>query len=781
MNGRSPRTSPNSCVSPCQGSSFLAQEPLHPDHRSHGRAAHQIDWRAPSDDEVVEFVECQYAAGKDRRRPWEARAYENLAFAAGEQDLEWSAESLDLAQQTLNREQPKEWYTPLQINTIKGFLVQRIAMIAGQPITWFVPPWTTDDDDVASARIGQKLLQHQWAGGNPGFQTRVLEALWMMFATGVVFARVIWDPKRGGRRSFAPPRGGGNSGGSVKSWLQNLARRLGKTPEDIRLSDEGAYVTAEGDVDVTFPTGFEITEPVRCRSLDEAEWLLYSTLRSIESLREQYGAIADELTADNNSDAFTSGWKAMYGFFDAVSVEPAAHDAPADHVLVHELWRPHSALYPQGFRAVVADERVLKKGAHPYKHGRLPFAALKELPDRRFRPRSTVHMLVEMQRARNDTNGRILTHVAKTTTPGMLIPESAQSKIPDDFLQGGPQITAVPDEAIDGVRPVPTPTLPAAAWQLDARMRDNMMEVAGVHDSSMGRAESAQQSGRHAALLQQSDVRGNSVSRILIEEGLCEIGRQTLWLYYQYATSDRLRIVAGNSYAYEALRFKGSDLYRAQGPPGPTTFNVEVSIGSEPDMASVVAKVDLLIRARVLQPETNEADRLKIQRMLGQAASREFDDAAQQRSNASREHQALLAGEPVDVARGDADAVHLAEHERWTTTGEFRRAQREQRDLQMRLETHIRAHLYQMAIDELRPAFVRAIAQAELLREYGGRAAEVGAKLPGFGRPDAMGSTPPGARGMTMSAGSGASPTDGRIQVGPAATQVGGPDMRMVR
>ncbi len=689
-----------------------------------GLGAHEIDWAKPGGDEIVDFVSIQYRAGKDRRRPWEADAMENLAFMGGDQHVKFSSATLDLAREIVDAEVPEEWDQQIEVNTLKGFVLQRMAFLVGVPITWFVRPFSADDDDVYSSKLGQKLLQYQWAGGDQGFQTRFLEALWIMFGTGVIFGHPVWDPTRGERTLHRPPKATSEkspkAGDRLNQWVERIAGRLRKKPSDIRLGADGAYASSTGEVHVEFATGFEITEPVHCQNIDEAAWLIYSKLRTIESLRERYGAVVDDLNPDNDSDVFQSGWRAEYGDFSEYSNEGSAEEAPADHAFVHELWRPASSRYPEGYRAVVCQDTVLDKGQNPYVHGRLPFAPMKELPERRFRPRCSIRMLIKMQAARNSINGKIGRHANKVVDPHMLAEKG--TNLPDDFLQKGPsKVTEIPEGQIDKIKPLQMPGLPQVVLQFDERLRANMMEVMGVHDSSLGRAESAQQSGRHAAILQQSDARGNSVTRMLVEEALCEVGSQSLWLYYQYVRKERLIVLCGTTYTHEAVTFKGTDLYRRKGGEGPTTFNVEVSIGSEPDMDAVAQRIEMLIKAGVLDPANREADRLRIEKMLGEASARDTDQTAVHRSNAARENAMLLQGSTPKVARGDADPIHIDEHERWTTTEEYRRAAEKNRNLPQLVELHLREHLYQLVEKRERPKLIAEVIRADLRVEYADR------------------------------------------------------------
>jgi hypothetical protein len=689
--------------------------------------AHRIDWRNPDERDLVAFVHHQYVAGKARRRMWEERALENLRYAAGEQDFGWSEEAQQIVDDTLQQQIHTDYQQPVYVPTLHHFVLQRMALLLGVPITWIAHPTTTDDQDVAAARLQQKLLQYQWSGGDPGFLERLIEGAWQMFCTGLVFMKVTWDDSALPGPQAAADRNGGRKRDT--GWVRDLAERLGfsKTRSDHQL--DPLMALPPGAVRIDFPTGFELTEPVGCWRVADAPWLMQSQFVRIAELRQLYGGVADELTPDNQSEAFSTAWTRHYGpQVDADrSGEQLQQLAPAEHVLVHELWRPRCNDCPEGMRAVVADYRLLECREHPYAHGRHVYVALKELPEQRFRPGSTVGMLVSLQAARNRHRTHIAQHLNRTMVPHILAPKGAH--VAEDFLQARGGVHEVEDDYIQAIQQFEI-NMPPYAFHLDEIYRADMMDVAGVHSASLGVRESTKESGRHAALLQESDARGNSITRLRLETALGEAGRLSLWLYWQYVSEPQLVTLAGGSYGHEASMFKGSDLWRHGDIPGPTAFNVEVKIGTEPDAGTVLQKIQMLISVGALNPMESADDRGRILRMLGELAPRDWDDDAVHRSNAAEEHRRLLDGDVPLIAIGDNDALHIQQHERWSVTDEFRSAEREDPGLGARLWAHMKQHHVQAADKAIRPRFIAAWKETELTAEYQGRIQAPGQPAP---------------------------------------------------
>ncbi|GAG16775.1 unnamed protein product, partial [marine sediment metagenome] len=258
-----------------------------------------------------------------------------------------------------------------------------------RPIVWHVRPTTAEPADRGAARLGRKLLQWQWFNGSRPAGVRVVEALWMMFCTGLVVAKTRWDPWLGDTDRFGP-RVERNQGEKEETFARRLqaalkafAKRMKKRglealDEEAIARDEGLALPS-GQPVLEFRTGFDITEPPYCHDVDDAAWLIDSQWVTLEQLRADFGTVATaDVQAGSDAPGYWSGWRSLYAPADrgTQSDGDVTSEIPGEMILKHEFWRPHTPWAPQGCLVVVAGQTVLRHGPHPYRHGRYPFARL---------------------------------------------------------------------------------------------------------------------------------------------------------------------------------------------------------------------------------------------------------------------------------------------------------------------------------------------------------------------------------------------------------------------
>lgn len=691
---------------------------------------YDLDWTNAPDEELVAFVENQYERGKARRARWERKAQERLALLEGDDEITWNDKNqvLEAGDEQII---PLEYRRPIRINNLRSFILQRVAFILAQPVQLHALPATGDEADVAAASLQTKLLQYMWRGGPNSIRSRFVWALFHLFGAGVLWIKTCWDPDAGEPERFGPDIDPADDEPTRKrktdAYRAGVAKKLGTEPDRVKMRADGTLLVPPGAVAWDFVTGFEITEPPMCRSIEEAGWLIESRYRPVEWVRHRYGDAAAGLTPDFRDDPYYfAEYKALYGLFREEN-ESADNPDDAEVVRVHTLWRPRTAWLPRGACVTVCQGQLLHRGDHPYTHGQLPFTKMYELPSNRIRPPCTAEMMVNLQRARNHVNSLIAGHVGMTIAPKILHEKGA---VDAENFDKHPRLVEVQDDAIDKVRAFQWPSLPPAAMELDERLRRNMQDVAGVHDSTLGREVSASQSGRHAAMLREGNVMSNVATRESVDAALRACGHQSLWLWWQYGKEERLVRIAGEGSRIEVIQFKRDDLLSRS--PGPNDFDVQVVVGQDVD--GTMRQIESLTAMGWLSPE-RESDRLHVLRLLGdRVPPTEADDATVARRNARAEHDELLAGRDIDVALGDLDEVHLAEHERWTTTEEYRQAVRKNPQIKTRLRVHHGAHLQQRASKKIRPVVIEEREVRRALIEFQqGRDANVAALRNGRG------------------------------------------------
>lgn len=669
------------------------------DQRQRGNplATFQMNWVNPDPLVMVDFVMHQYRAGKQRRLIWEHDAAQRLAWVRGNQHLFWDEEDLhhhhvdrDMHAWAGKSKEEKALHErfPMQVNMLKRFVMSWIGLVIAKPIGWHCFPRTPDPDDKQAAKLATELLEYYWSSGIAHGMTRLLDAMWHMYATGIIWLNPTWDPQ--------------------KHYAEHFSQATDQE------------TIAKGDMVFDFVTGFELTEPEGCRNVDEAAWIIDSRLETIEWGMERHGEAFKDVNPDSrqqNNHLYT---------YQMTDLQRGDHvldgTAPDDRVLVHRIWRPKSATVPKGYYAVIADNQFIHGGPHPYDHGRLPYVALQEQPDlEHFRPGCSIKDLMDLQHARNKNRSQRQAHLDKSIIPTIVTDKGV--KVP----AGSFQLTAPHIVEVDGVANAVTrgaikawypPSLPSDALQLDEINRRDMEDVGGVHANTQGRSESSSQSGKHAAMMTQGDARTNSVTRIELSKGMAKGGQQGLWLLYQFVDAERMIPITGPNKKSFIRKFKGSDLSKMHRPSGPYEFNVLVTIGVETDMVAVMARIDVLTQGGWLNSQKPEDQQL-VRKWLGEEVLTGDDPREIHRVNAQNENEAMLEmTEPLVPSGGDEDNLHIYEHQLFRTMAEYKSRWNADPTLEERFEQHVQMHWRNAARKAIEPQIIAAAERIALLQNY---------------------------------------------------------------
>lgn len=686
-------------------------------------ATFELDWEdvpGIEDDLLATFVIEQYKSAKARRKDWEAAASQQMAWVEGFQGKKWDPKLRDLQSITYQLEHrlPFDQREPIQINSLKAVVLQRIAMLLGGPTILEAAPMTGEDSDIQTARLQTKLLRYLWHSGTRAVRRRMVQLLWWTVTTGISWIHPHFDPFEGQSDEFGPaiPDDADDAArkAATESFRQKLADRLGRTQGNVGLDANGKIRLARGEVAWDIVSGFNVSEPEFCSEVAEAELLIHTRWKSMEWIKHHYPEAAGEITPDFDSKAYLESWRAFY----AKSATTEGHyqsTAPNELVQVHSLWRPHRPWCPAGAHVVVADQKVLKKGPHPYKHGELPFVPVSELPAPSFRPNCTVAMLMTLQGGRNRLRSQAVAAITLTVAPKTMAEKRTGLK-PED-LDAQARLLDLPTGAINAVKPYPAPKLPAHLVPLDRAFHEDMQDVGGIHSSSRGRGDFSGQTGRHAALMQQSDVREGFVARELLATGIAQAGAQSLALWWQYVEQTRQVTMTGTGLEDEPFEFAGVDLApQWKDQEGVPPFDVRVRLGRQPDLQANAAMLEALTKLGY-RTGKRPADRMWALRLMDDAEGLSIDDGDVHRTRAQRENRRILKGEKVRAAYGDDDEVHIYEHDRAISSEEHRTAVAKKPDIEQAYRTHRLEHQFQQARKALEPEMIGTIVKARLQAE----------------------------------------------------------------
>lgn len=688
------------------------------------QASHRIDWRNPSERQVLDFIRSQVVRHDQHHHRWVKRAKLQLAWAAGDQLKRWDNMRRDLA----DSYDVQTGRIALFVNRLKPAILNWISLVTARPVSFRVSPATADDVDIASARVQDKLARYYWKKllGDKQF----VDSLWLMFCTGCAFFKSTWDPLLGGEFKVGPTdvfesdefesaQLYGGNGTTIRQRFTNmLGSLLGIEPAEVALDNEGQFEVHDGDLDCTLLTGFDIIPPQHAYSIDKAPWLIVRQHRHMEGVRQRYGKKAAQLNPSTGTDfigSLDSGIDAIgaYGSGDPLAV---AVGSP-DHVRVYELWRPVSKGCPKGYHAIAAQNVMMKRGPNPYDHGEIPVVMIRELPSpRSFWPPSTVQDLMPLQVEINVARSQVAEHKAATVDPRILV-EKGHGMHKKSFTAPHELVELNPTFVSQGkIRPwVPEP-LPAYMPYWETSLRSDFEDVSRNHAPSYGKQKGSVRSGRHAVALQEADARLNAPMMRMLRDDLGHVCRQWLKILRQYTDEERTITIIGENSEPEVLRWSRQDLPSAE-------FNVECDLGNALDRQTTIELIDMLTARGWLNPATS-GDREIVYRWLGQGVTQEVDESQQDRSNASLENQEMLQGTLPPVSDGDDDTVHLMEHTKSQKSAEYRRQLRFDPELERVFLTHKRNHERQRIQKTVR----QRIEAAELIRDM---SAEAGLPPPG--------------------------------------------------
>jgi hypothetical protein len=648
--------------------------------------SHQIDWLNPSDKDLAAFVESQVKAHDTRHLGWVSKAKVQLAWAEGDQLKRWDR----LSRTLVDSYDVEADRIALFVNRIKPAILNWISLITARPVSFRVHPVTSEDADIESARVLDKLAQYYWRKllGDTGF----IETAWMMFCTGCAFLQSTWDPSIGDQQPLTPQEvlepeeltyveGGPTLRSRFTGLISNL---LGIGADEVELEDDGSYTVGEGDLTCRMLTGFDVIPPFRATSIETSPWLITRQYQHIDDVRDRYGSKADELNPGQHEPYHTYvDYEAQQYSSDHSTLGITPMQQSPEHVLTYAIWRPRNRRLGNGFHGVLSQGKVLKKGKNPYEHGEIPVVRLQELPSpKRFWPPSTVEDLMSLQTEINYTRSQVAEHKAATVGPRTIAERACG--LDELAFTSRNEIVEVNPGKIDAIKPwVPEP-LPAYLPWWEESLRRDFEDVARNHAPSYGKQAKSIKSGKHAIALQEADARLNSPMMRLLQDSLGHVCRQWGSILHQYVPGERVTTIIGENNEPEVLRWSRESVPEQ-------IHNVTCELGSPMDHQTTLQLIDMLSARGWLTPQ-RESDHRRVYQWLGQGVTTDIDPTQDDRRNAALENATLLQARPLDVQEGDDDTTHLEEHAKGQKHASYRRALSRNPQIEQAYELHMKLH-----------------------------------------------------------------------------------------
>lgn len=445
---------------------------------------------------------------KAARLNFEKQWYLNYAYYFGKQwvviDASRSLNGPRLVEPALPRHRVR-----LVDNRIKRYTRQELAKINKEQIRGYVASATSDDEDAAAARAGERVNDYLI------YQTHLskvfAQAEFWMCVTGTGFLKDYWNPEL--------------------------------------IDPAGVEQNTLGRIVVEAVSPFHILVPnIDEQDLDNQEWVAHVAIKSSREIEDVYGVkIEGDKIASSTVEA-----KLL-----------AAQGITAQHnkkgVEVKECWVAPCGEYPDGLTVVIAKDKVLSVQPWMYAHGQYPFTKREHIETGRFYTESSITDLIPLQTAYNRARSQIIENINRMA--------KLQLKAPKGSISNPRMITNEPGLLIEynlgfgnGPEPLPIQGMPTYVLDNVGQLAESMNFLTAQGEISQGKAPPGVEAATAIAYLQEAeDTILNNTLRDK-ERAWQRVCTHMLSYAVQYWDAQRMIRAVGKNANFEAFALSQADL-----------------------------------------------------------------------------------------------------------------------------------------------------------------------------------------------------------------------------
>lgn len=551
----------------------------------------------------------------------------------------------------------------------------------------FVRPATTEQDDVERAKLGNKVLESELY--RFGHFAKFKDEIGWMLECGSGLSYLSWNPWAGEALYEQRPKVDPETGEPM------VDPQTGQpVTEQVPLTDEHGRHLREGQNEFEVVSPYEIDCDPNATTLDDADWIMRSKVRSITWIRENYPEMGKYVKGGEVyvHEFYQNRLRRLVGMFGYSSEQDSGGTSKSlmenDSAVVHEYWERPTLKHPEGQLIVIAGDVELHNGPNPYDHKLFPFLKTDEIRiTGRFWGMATVEQLIPLQKNLNRARSQEVENRTLVGRPKWLIPRGAKVRQTAFDSEAGEKIDYNPGPR--GERPellAPATTTSATQTEIQHTMND-FQEVAMAHESFRGIMPSANAPAAAVERLQSADETAMGDTATNIDESRIRLGRMVLSNCAQFWKEERLVRVGGESARVEAMRVSGADLVGTA--TSADYFDVQMIPQSTllRDPAREREKVQGFIDLGVLDPVVHRDVILKM--LHAGDTAQAFEDDQLDEQWAAKENELMEQGTfsvPRDFENHD---IHLKVLDRFRKSERYRRLAPE---VQQLFDVHAQGH-----------------------------------------------------------------------------------------
>jgi len=497
--------------------------------------------------ETVKYLESLFERAKTARWRFESQWVVNLSYYFGKQWITWiNGTSPDIAR--LYEPQAPPWRVRLVVNRIRPAIRREMSKVMKEKPTAYVIPSTTDDSDVAAAKAGEAIFEHQWR------TLKMKKHMWIAqfwrACTGTGFIKDWWDP--------------------------SAHAEIG-----------------QGNVCVDVPTPFHLYfSNLEQDDIERQDYLIHVAMKSPSDVKALYGVDVHPDTVEKSGGVIDSR------FWKALNLEPGE----VKQIAVKEIWIKPNSRYPRGAMFVWANSKLLWSSVDemtgeyrwPLYKLEYPFTDFKGVPTGRFYGDSSIVDLLPLQKEYNRTRSQIIEAKNQASKPQLLAPAGS---INANKITSEPGLVIFYTPGYEKPTPLQLTGLPNYVLQeLDRTLMD-MADLSGQHEVSSGTVPQGVTAASALSFLQEQD--DTMIAPIIesLEYGVERLGRHILCHVRDNWDLPRAVKVFGPDNTWEIKEFKGDDL------KGNVDFNIQAGSAMPRSVAAKQAFIMELIKMQVITPE----------------------------------------------------------------------------------------------------------------------------------------------------------------------------------
>lgn len=623
-------------------------------------------------DETVSELNQKYEQAKSARLRYEPDWMLNRAFYEGNQWVYVSGHRLTRPHIDPRRQLVTD-------NRIKPVVTSRVARKAKNRPNFSATPQGADDASNDAARVGERCLENDWEALH--LQPKLFSTLLWADVCCDGFLKTYWDGTKGQKTDYLTVDG---------EPLRNPQDGTPLRPEEIEvippevLSEIQDKIqvksVAQGDLCVEIKTPFEIYPDPLATSMEDIEWLIDETIRSVEYVRKHYPTTANGEAFDPHADSEIPDSPGQ-GYVQTGTLYSGS-TAEYRGVRVREYWCKPNTKHPNGWYAVWANDTLLVAD-EPFDP--MPYVKFgsTEVPGR-FWSRAVTTDLRGPQEDLNILQTQIKENARRVGNPAIL--KSRQANV---RFQGLPGEEILYDSTVSDAVPqyLEPPSIPPYVENQVERIEKSIEEISGMHEVSRATVPTGVTAASAINLLQEADETRIGPEIQQMEFALGQLGTKMLQLRAAFNTDERLLKIAGQDGNWDIQSFKGEML--GDDP------HVEVQAGSQmprskaAKQAAMTEVLGLMLQYGVPIDERNMRKFLKDYEVGG--LDRLFEGFSEDAKQTNREHRILIEGiiDPLPINSFDNHEFHIAEHT------EFQKSHRYYYlpdDAKARFDSHVAAH-----------------------------------------------------------------------------------------